>query len=107
MAKHQHSSEVTSHSPWTVRNVVQWVEPAVHACRSETALGCTMWEALPQQVKQAKLPHRMGEFRLLYLLCMLRFPVPLHSLQSLGRQSAPLRLCDRRCDKTLDRVGCY
>jgi hypothetical protein len=22
----------------------------------------------------------MGEFRLLYLLCMLRFPVPLHSL---------------------------
>jgi hypothetical protein len=23
---------------------------------------------------------RMGEFRLLYLLCMLRFPVPLHSL---------------------------
>jgi hypothetical protein len=24
---------------------------------------------------------RMGEFRLLYLLCMLRFPVPLHSLQ--------------------------
>jgi hypothetical protein len=28
-----------------VSNVLQGVEPAVHACRSETALGCTMWEA--------------------------------------------------------------
>jgi hypothetical protein len=25
---------------------------------------------------------RMGEFRLLYLLCMLRFPVPLHFLHT-------------------------
>jgi hypothetical protein len=55
----------------TVSNVLQWVEPAVHACRSEAALGCTMWEA-------GLLPR--GEFRLLYLLCMLRFPIPLHSL---------------------------
>jgi hypothetical protein len=31
----------------------------------------------------------MGEFCLLYLLCMLRFPVPLHSLQE--QRLAPLQ----------------
>jgi hypothetical protein len=29
----------------------------------------------------------MGEFRLLYLLCMLRFPVPLHSLHKASSRS--------------------
>jgi hypothetical protein len=53
---------------------------------------------------------RMGEFRLLYLLCMLRFPVPLHSLQPAaqlhhaahtrqGSSAAPIKESDiaRKC----------
>jgi hypothetical protein len=28
-----------------ISGALKWVKPAVHACRSETALGCTMREA--------------------------------------------------------------
>jgi hypothetical protein len=36
---------------------------------------------------------RMGEFRLLYLLCMLHFPVPLHSLHAQARATGCASLC--------------
>jgi hypothetical protein len=38
----QHRVLAESPAAYMVSNVLQWVEPAVHACRSETALGCTM-----------------------------------------------------------------
>jgi hypothetical protein len=45
---------------------------------------------------------RMGEFRLLYLLCMLRLPVPLHSLQG-GRYPLLQVTVHARVDATSGR----
>jgi hypothetical protein len=36
---------------------------------------------------------RMREFRLLYLLCMLRFPVPLHSLHAVHKHMVCVYIC--------------
>jgi hypothetical protein len=51
-----------------------------------TAVHCTCVQQCVSQRDSMRLHNvggRMGEFRLLYLLCMLRFPVQLHSLQHL------------------------
>jgi hypothetical protein len=49
---------------------------------------------------------RMGEFRLLYLLCMLRFPVPLHSLQASSQQLLMQALCTRQRQQVIWHTRC-
>jgi hypothetical protein len=64
----------------------------VSCCRQNSFPAC--WENDDVVARDAKgfdtplhnVGGRMGEFRLLYLLCMLRFPVPLHSLHRVHSQ---------------------
>jgi hypothetical protein len=82
-------------APWTQKSWCpesSWILTAViymfiMDCQQRITVGGASCACVSQRdsIGLHNVGGRMGEFRLLYLLCMLRFPVPLHSLHVIER----------------------
>jgi hypothetical protein len=85
-------------APWTQKGWCpgsSWILTAViymfiMDCQQRITVGGASCACVSQRDSIAlhNVGGRMGEFRLLYLLCMLRFPVPLHSLHEVWADPA-------------------
>jgi hypothetical protein len=43
-----------------ISGALKWVKPAVHACHSETALGCTVLLVLDSYILRVRMAHCSG-----------------------------------------------